>query len=138
MNVERLAAAALVSWLAHLALTGFIWGVVLPDLIRQQPALIRTPSEMNLVLGYGASLFGFLVFAYAYAKGYEGGSGLVEGLRYGVVIGLLLAVFAGVWGYVMMPISGAFAVAMIVDSIVEMAVYGAIVGLIYRPVARRR
>jgi len=27
---------------------------------------------------------------------------------------------------------------MIVDSIVEMAAYGAIVGLIYRPVARRR
>jgi hypothetical protein len=138
MNVERLAAAALVSWLAHLALTSVIWGMVLPDLFRQNAALLRTPSDMNLVLGYGASLVGFFVFSYAYAKGYEGGAGLVEGLRYGVLIGLLLAVFAGVWGYVMMPISAVFATAMIVDSIVEMAAYGAIVGLIYRPVARRR
>jgi len=138
MNFGRLAAAALVSWLAHLALTSIVWGAILPDLLRQHAALVRTPSEMNLVLGYGASLVGFFVFAYAYAKGYEGGAGLVEGLRYGVLIGLLLAVFAGVWGYVMMPISGTFAVAMIVDSIVEMAAYGAIVGLIYRPVAGRR
>ena len=138
MNVERLAAAALVSWLAHLALTSVIWGMVLPDLFRQNAALLRTPSDMNLVLGYGASLVGFFVFSYAYAKGYEGGAGLVEGLRYGVLIGLLLAVFAGVWGYVMMPISAVFATAMIVDSIVEMAAYGVIVGLIYRPVARRR
>ena len=138
MNVERLAAAALVSWLAHLALTSVIWGMVLPDLFRQNAALLRTPSDMNLVLGYGASLVGFFVFSYAYAKGYEGGAGLVEGLRYGVLIGLLLAVFAGVWGYVMMPISAVFATAMIVDSIVEMAAYGAIVGLIYKPVAGRR
>jgi len=138
MNFGRLTAAALVSWLAHLALTSIVWGAILPDLLRQHAALVRTPSEMNLVLGYGASLVGFFVFAYAYAKGYEGGAGLVEGLRYGVLIGLLLAVFAGVWGYVMMPISETFAVAMIVDSIVEMAAYGAIVGLIYRPVAGRR
>ena len=138
MNVERLAAAALVSWLAHLALTSVIWGMVLPDLFRQNAALLRTPSDMNLVLGYGASLVGFFVFAYVYAKGYEGGSGLVEGLRYGVLIGLLLAVFAGVWGYVMMPISAVFATAMVVDSIIEMATYGAIVGVIYKPIAGRR
>jgi hypothetical protein len=138
MNFGRLTAAALVSWLAHLVLTGLIWGMILPDLFRQNATLLRVPSEMNLVLGYGASLVGFFVFSYTYAKGYEGGAGLVEGLRYGVLIGLLLAVFAGVWGYVMMPISAVFATAMIVDSIVEMAAYGAIVGLIYRPVARRR
>ena len=138
MNMGRVAVAALVSWFAHLALTGLIWGTVLPDLLRQPAALVRPPSEMNLVLGYGASLVGFFVFAYAYAKGYEGGSGVIEGVRYGVLIGLLLAVFGGVWGYVMMPISAVFAVAMIVDGILEMAVYGAIVGLIYRPVAGRR
>ncbi|MCX6537512.1 MAG: hypothetical protein NT151_01055 [Acidobacteria bacterium] len=138
MNFGRLAAAALVSWLAHLALTGIVWGTVLPDLFRQHAALLRAPSDMNLVLGYGASLVGFFVFAYAYAKGYEGGAGLVEGLRYGVLIGLLLAAFAGVWSYVMMPISAAFAAAIVVDCIIEMAAYGAIVGLIYRPVAGRR
>ncbi|MCX6545510.1 MAG: hypothetical protein NTV05_14005 [Acidobacteria bacterium] len=138
MHFGRLAAAALVGWFAHLGLSGLIWGIVLPGLSRQDAALLRAASDMNLVLGYGASLVGFFVFSYAYAKGYEGGAGLVEGLRYGVLIGLLLAVFGGVWGYVMMPISAAFAAAMIVDSIIEMAIYGAIVGLIYRPVVKRR
>jgi len=138
MNFGRVAIAALVSWFAHLGLSGLIWGTILPDLIRQHASLLRTPSETNLVLGYGASLVGFFVFAYAYAKGYEGGAGLVEGLRYGVLIGLLMAIFGGVWGYVMLPISAVFATATIVDCIIEMAVYGAIVGLIYKPVAGRR
>ncbi len=138
MNFGRLSAAALVSWLAHLGLSALVWGGVLPDLFRQHASLLRAPADMNLVVGYGASLVGFFVFAYAYAKGYEGGTGVVEGLRFGVLIGLLLAAFSGVWSYVMMPISATFALAMIVDGIVEMAVYGAIVGLIYKPVAGRR
>jgi hypothetical protein len=138
MNFGRLSAAALVTWLAHLALSAMVWGTVLPDLFRLNASVLRPPSDMNLVVGYGASLAGFFVFAYAYAKGYEGGTGLVEGVRFGVVIGLLLAAFSGTWAYVMMPISGGFALAIVVDGIVEMAVYGAIVGLIYRPVAGRR
>ena len=138
MNFGRLSTAALVSLLAHLALSALVWGTVLPDLFRQNAALLRAPADMNLVVGYGGSLIGFFVFAYAYAKGYEGGTGVVEGLRYGVLVGLLLAAFSGVWAYVMMPIPAAFAGAVIVDGIVEMAIYGAIVGAIYRPVAGRR
>jgi hypothetical protein len=138
MNFGRLAAAALVCWLAHLALSGIVWGALLPDLFRQHAAMLRAPSEINFVMGFGGSLVGFFLFAYAYAKGYEGGPGLVEGLRYGVLVGLLLAAFAGGWGYAMMPVSGAFAAALLVDCIIEMAIYGAVVGLIYRPVARRR
>src|SRR5512140_977315 len=138
MNFGRLAVAALVSWFAHLALSAAVWGVVLPDLVRQHAALVRPAADVNLVMGYGASLVGFFVFSYVYAKGYEGGAGLIEGLRYGVLVGLLLAAFGGVWAYVMLPMTGGLAAGIIVDAIVEMAAYGAIVGLIYRPVARRR
>jgi hypothetical protein len=38
----------------------------------------------------------------------------------------------------MMPISGAFAAAMIVDAIAEMAVFGVVVGLIYKPRGGRK
>ena len=78
------------------------------------------------------------MFAYSYAKGYEGGAGTVEGLRFGVIVGLLLACFSVVWSYVMMPISGTFAAAMIVDAIAEMAVFGVVVGLIYKPRGGRK
>jgi hypothetical protein len=115
-----------------------VWSALLPDLIPQNAPLLRAPGQMNLALGYASSLLGFFVFAYAYAKGYEGGAGAVEGLRFGVVVGLLLACFSGVWSYVMMPVSGLFAVAMIVDAIVEMALFGVVVGLVYKPRGGRK
>ena len=138
MNFGRVAAAALVAWIVHVGLTTLVWSLLLPDVAGQNVLPLRTPAEMNLTLGYAVSLLGFFVFAYAYAKGYEGGAGAVEGLRFGVIVGLLLACFSGVWGYVMMPVSGFFAVAMIVDAIVEMAIFGTVVGLVYKPVSGRK
>ncbi|MEI6669030.1 MAG: hypothetical protein WCP29_12820 [Acidobacteriota bacterium] len=138
MNFGRLAAAAVVSWLTHLVVSGLVWGTLLSDVLRQHAAIVRAPGDMDLVLGYGASLFGFFVFAYGYTKGYEGGAGVVEGLRYGVLVGLMLAAFAGVWVYVVSPVSAALATALVIDTIIEMAAYGAIVGVIYKPIAGRR
>jgi hypothetical protein len=138
MNFARVAASAVVAWIVHVGFTTLVWSNLLPDVAAQNASLLRPPAEMNLTLGYAVSLMGFFVFAYAYAKGYEGGSGAVEGLRFGVIVGLLLACFSAVWSYVMMPISGSFAAAMIVDAIVEMAVFGVVVGLIYKPHASRK
>jgi hypothetical protein len=138
VNLGRLTAAAVVTWLVHIGLTSLVWGSLLPGMLPPNAPLLRAPGEMNLVLGYAASLLGLFVFAYAYAKGYEGGPGALEGLRFGVVVGLLLACFSGVWSYVMMPFTGAFAAAMIVDAIAEMAIFGTVVGLIYKPLARRK
>jgi hypothetical protein len=138
VNFGRVAAAALVAWLLHLGLTSLVWSVLLPDVLGQHAALFRLPAEMNLVVGYGASLVGFFAFAYAFAKGYEHGNGAVEGLRFGVVVGLLISCFSVVWSYVMMPISWTFTAAMVVDAIMEMAIYGVVVGLVYRPIAGRK
>jgi len=138
VNFGRVAAAALVAWLLHLGLTSLVWSFLLPDVLGQNSALLRLPAEMNLVVGYGASLVGFFAFAYAFAKGDEGGNGAVEGLRFGVVVGLLISCFSVVWSYVMMPISWTFTAAMVVDAIVEMAIYGVVVGLVYKPIAGRK
>jgi len=121
MNFARVVASAVVAWIVHLGLTTLVWSTLLPDAAGQNASLLRPPAEMNLTLGFAVSLLGFFVFAYAYAKGYEGGPGAVEGLR-----------------YVMMPISGSFAAAMTVDAVVEMAVFGVVVGLIYKPHASRK
>jgi hypothetical protein len=42
------------------------------------------------------------------------------------------------WNYVVLPVAGALAAAWIVDVIVEMAIYGAVVGLVYRPLVGRK
>jgi hypothetical protein len=138
MNFARVAAAAVTAWIVYLGVSFVVNSVVLVDLYAQHARVFRPAAEMNLAFGFGATLIGFFVFAYAYAKGYEGGAGAVEGLRYGVVVGLLLACFAVAWNYVVLPVSGALAAAWIVDTIVEMAIYGVVVGLIYKPHASRK
>ena len=138
MNFGRVAAGAIVAWIASLLISPLVNNVLLADLYARHAAVFRPQAEMNMVLGLGASLVGYFVFAYAYAKGYEGGNGAVEGLRFGVVVGLLLACFAVVWNYVVLPVSGSLGVAWIVDTLVEMALYGVVVGLVYKPIAGRK
>ena len=133
MHYGRVVAGAVVAWLAYMVVSPFVNTLLLGDLYARHAAVFRPQDQMNVVVGFAASAFGFLVFAYAFAKGYEGGSGPLEGLRFGVIVGLLLSCFSVVWNYVTLPLSGALAIAWVVDTIVEMGVYGAIVGLIYKP-----
>jgi hypothetical protein len=138
VNFGRVAAAALAAWVVYLGVGPLVNNVLLADLYAQHARVFRPQAEMNVAFGLAAALAGFFVFAYAYAKGYEGGAGVVEGLRFGVVVGLLLAAFSVAWNYVVLPVSGALAAAWIVDVIVEMAIYGAVVGLVYRPRGGRK
>ncbi len=138
MNLGRVAAAALVGWVVYLGVSPLANNLLLADLYARHAGVFRPRAEMNLVVGLGATLAGFFVFAYGYAKGYEGGPGALEGLRYGVVVGLLLACFSVAWNYVVLPVSGALAAAWVVDVIAEMAIYGAVVGLVYKPVSGRK
>jgi hypothetical protein len=138
VNFARVAASAVVAWITYLGVSFVVNRLLLADLYAQHARVFRPGAEMNLAFGFGATLFGFFAFAYAYAKGYEGGAGAAEGLRYGVVVGLLLACFAVAWNCVVLPVSGALAAAWMVDTIVEMAIYGVVVGLIYKPHASRK
>jgi hypothetical protein len=137
IHVPRVAAAGLVAWLTYLLVSPFVNSLLLADLYALHASLFRPADSTNVVLGFAASGLGFLVFAYAYAKGYEGGPGAVEGLRFGVVVGLLLSCFGVVWNYVTLPVSGALAVAWVIDTLLEMALYGTVVGLVYTPVGGR-
>ena len=138
MNFGRVAAAAIAAWVVYLGLSPLVNNVLLADLYAQHAGVFRPRAEMHVAFGLASALAGFFVFAYAYAKGYEGGAGMVEGLRYGVVVGLLLAAFSVAWIYVVLPVSGALAAAWIVDVIVEMAIYGAVAGLVYQPRSGRK
>lgn len=133
MNFARLSAAALVAWVADMAFGYLVYGVLMRDLFAQHPEVFRPEAETNVALGFAASLLGFFVFAYVYAKGYEGGPGLQEGLRCGVLVGLLLVSFAVVWNYVTLRLSGTFGVYMAVATLLEMSLMGIIIGSIYRP-----
>ena len=133
MNFPRLAVAAVIAWVAFLAIGFVVHGVFLTELYAGQTAAIRGEGDTTPAIGFAVALIGFLAFAYTYAKGYEGGQGAQEGMRFGVLVALMLITFAGVWAYVVFPISGSLAAALAIDYVVEFAIYGMIVGAVYRP-----
>ena len=137
MNFGRIAIAAVVAWIVSIPVGYFVNEVLLAGIYAPNAAAMRPEAEMagTLPIGIGFLLVGFFAFAYAYAKGYEGGSGAMEGVRFGVLVALIVTCFGLVWQWVMYPISASMAAAIIIDGIVEMALYGAIVGAIYKPLA---
>lgn len=135
MNLGRVAAAAVVAWVVSIGIGYLVNQVLFAGLMQANVTAFRPETEMmgNLPLGFGALLLGFFAFAYAYAKGYEGGNGVMEGIRFGVVASFIVNGFGVIWFYVTVPITGSLAVAMVIDTVVELAIYGAIVGAIYKP-----
>jgi hypothetical protein len=134
MNIARVVAAALVAWIVSLGIGFFVNTVLLADLALANTPPMRPEDEMTsmLPMGFGFLLAGFFAFAYAYAKGYEGGNGVLEGVRFGLLVAVIIIAFAGIWQYIVFPITASLSVAIIVDTLVELTIYGAIVGAIYK------
>ena len=135
MNVRRIALAAVVAWIVSLGIGFLVNDYLFAGLFQDNSAALRPTAALNanLPFGLGALLIAFFALAYVYAKGYEGGSGVVEGIRFGITIGVIVVGFGIVWQWVMYPITAAMGLALVIDSIVECAIYGAIIGAVYRP-----
>ena len=137
MNFPRVALAAIVAWIVYLGVSFLVHGLLLSELYQQHAAHTRPEDAQMAILpiGLGLALVGFFAFSYAYAKGYEGGSGVQEGLRFGVLVGLMLCTFAATFQYMVWPVSTSLLIAWLLDYVLEFALYGMVVGLIYRPLA---
>jgi hypothetical protein len=136
MNMGRVAAAAVVAWVVSIGIGYLVNEVLFAGMFAANAAAFRPQAEMmaNLPIGFGVMLLGFFAFAYMYAKGYEGGAGVMEGIRFGLLVGIMLDGFAMVWYWVTIPIDASLGIAMMLDGLVEFTIYGGIVGAIYRPV----
>jgi hypothetical protein len=139
MNFGRIAAAAVVAWIVSVGVGFLVNDVLLAGVVAANASALRPQPEIlgNLPIGFAFMFIGFFAFAYAYAKGYEGGDGVIEGIRFGVLVALMVIGFGLIWMYVAYPITAGYAVAIVIDSIVECALYGAIIGAIYRPLPKR-
>jgi hypothetical protein len=135
MNLVRVAIAAVVTWAVYLGVSFVVHTIILADIYTSHRSVMRPEDQANAILpiGFLFALVGFFAFAYAYAKGYEGGSGIQEGLRFGVIVGILICCFGKIWEYMVWPVSGMLLVSWMVENIVEFALYGSIVGLLYKP-----
>jgi hypothetical protein len=136
MNYPRIVLAGIAAWLASIALGYLVNDVWLLRLYQANAWAFRRPSDIAALLpiGLGAQLAGCLAFSIAYAKGYEGeGSAIGEGIRYGLLVAIMIDGFAVVWNYVTEPIAPRLGALELVARVGEFGVYGAVVGLIYRP-----
>jgi len=141
MNFPRVAAAAGAGLLAYLGLGALIHGVVLADLSAalQTSGMTRSPGSMTSLapVGIAGAAIGALAFAYAYAKGYEGGPGLQEGLRFGVLVGFILVGLGTLRTYLTFNLPTEYLASVAVANIIQFATVGMVVGMIYRPRTRR-
>jgi hypothetical protein len=140
MDYKRLALAAVVAWVVDTMYGILVWMMMLGGEFAKYPQVFRPQADMNakLPLMFAGGLLAMFALAYIYAKGYEGGSGIQEGLRFGV----LLAIFT--FGFVSVGIYGSFnigrrlaAMASVV-SFVEMILVGVVIGALYRPAPGRQ
>jgi hypothetical protein len=138
MNFARIALAAVVSWIVYLGVSFVVHTMLLRELYLQHLNSMRPEADQNAILpiGFMFALVGFFAFAYAYAKGYEGGKGVQEGLRFGVLVGILICAFRIIWDHMVWPVSLQLTTAWMVENILEFALYGMIVGALYKPVQK--
>jgi len=139
MNYGRLALAAIAAWVVD-GIYGFVvYGNVLTGEFSRYPAVYRQPgnAEAYMPFIFAGTLFAMLVASYVYAKGYEGGSGLQEGMRFGVLIGLLMVGYSAAVNYAILNIGRRLAGSMAIAALVEWTIAGIVIGAIYRQVAAK-
>jgi hypothetical protein len=135
MNVARLALAAVAATVFD-ALYGFlVYGMLLAPEFAKYPGVYRSneAGQAFLPLMFGGLLIAIVAAAVIYAKGYEGGSGVAEGARFGFLLGVFVVfAFAGV-NYAVLIINKKLAVMTAAAGFVEWLAIGTVIGLVYKP-----
>ena len=135
MNIPRIALAAMGAFVAYFVLGGLSF-VLLP--LRNEfkyPAVYRSQEGIKSVMpaGMAAMFLAMVVLAVIYAMLYHGGSGVVEGARFGALIGVFAIGAFVVHNYVNLNIGLRLTVEQAAAYFVEWTVVGMVIGLIYRP-----
>jgi len=135
MNYARLALAAVAATVFD-AIYGFlVYGMLLAPEFAKYPGVYRSndAGQAFLPLMFAGLFVAIAAAAVIYAKGYEGGSGVAEGVRFGVLLGLFVVfAFAGV-NYAVLIIGRKLAVMAAAAGFVEWLGVGTVIGLVYKP-----
>jgi len=137
MNFTRITVATLGAFAAYFGL-GFLIFTRLPSLSNEflkYPAVYRSQEGIKRVMpsGMAAMFLAMLVLAVMYAMLYKGGSGLVEGARFGALVGVFSVCAFVVHNYVNLNIGLKLTLQQSVAYFVEWVVTCIVIGLIYRP-----
>ena len=134
MNYPRIVVAAVAATVVD-ALYGFIvWGQVLNREFARYPDIYRPGGDTTaLPLMFLGVLVGMFFACWIYAKGYEGGTGLSEGVRFGGLMGLLMGAYMAGVNYGIMRIGKWMALTYGIGWVGEWVLVGLVIGLVYKP-----
>ncbi len=140
MNISRVALAAVAAWIVD-AVYGFVvYGNLLKSEFARYPGIYRPENSATAYMPFlfGGILLAMFAAAYIYAKGYEGGSGVQEGLRFGVLLGVFVVGYDAIVNYAIMNLGRRVAGSLAIAGLVEWIIAGVVIGLIYKPAAQAR
>jgi len=138
MNFPLIALAAVGAFVAYFVLGGVAFALLpLRNEFRKYSAVYRSPAGFKNVMPAGmvAMFVAMLALAVIYAMLYQGGSGIVEGARFGALIGVFSVGAFVVHNYVNLNIGLRLTLQQAVAYFIEWVVVGIMIGLIYRPPA---
>jgi hypothetical protein len=136
MNYLRIALAAVGGFVAYFVVGGLMFAVLpLKNEFLKYPAVYRDQQGQinHMAAGMAWMFVSILALTLIYALLYRGGSGAIEGLRFGVLIGIFAVGACVVHNYANLNIGLRLTVQSAVAYLVEWTVSGLVIGLIYRP-----
>lgn len=126
MNHGRMVLAGLAGTVAYFVCGGVISGQLFAKEYKQYECVYRSREAIMTYfpMGIAATLIAIIILAAVYAKGYEGGSGALEGLRFGALIGIFIVFAVVADEYVTLNIGARLAAFMAVGRFVGWLVTG--------------
>lgn len=137
MNPMRIILAAFGAFVAYMALGFALFGLI-PSLkteFLKYPGVYRDHDGQmsHMPVAMVEILVSMFVLTVLYALAYQGGSGLMEGARFGALIGLFAICAFVLHNYANLNIGLKLALQQSVAYFLEWLIVGVAIGLIYRP-----
>jgi hypothetical protein len=137
MNLTRVALASVAAFFAYFTVGGIAFRLMpwMKNEYLKYPNIYRSPEEIKstMPLGMAFMFLAIVVLAVLYAMLYQGGSGIIEGARFGALIGVFAIGSFVVHNYVNLQIGIKLTVQQGIAYFAEWVIVGLVIGLIYRP-----
>jgi hypothetical protein len=137
MNVGRLLAAAVAATIGDAVYGFLVYGNLMAPEFAKYPALYR-PEDVSaqfLPPMFAGIFVAMIALAAIYSKGYEGGSGIGEGIRFGLLVGVFAACFFASVSYGTQNMNKKLALMLACAGFFEWTLAGTLIGLVYKPAA---
>jgi hypothetical protein len=137
MSYSRILLASVCAFVAYFIYGGILFGALpwLRTEFAKYPAVYRSKEGIKSTMPFGvlAMFVALAAIVVLYAMAYSGGSGVVEGARFGALIGVFAIGSFVVHNYVNLNIGLKLTIQQSVAYFVQWVLVGIVIGLTYKP-----